>query len=272
MNALAAIIDVMKTAHGMDISMFDQSFLSMSVEKFSSVENATTPGEYSALIAADRKKANELLESLNVCYSEFFRNPMTFALLEQMILPAIIEKKQPGSGIRVWSSACAAGQEPYSISILLEDLICRKEKNTRFRVFGTDISEKELEKARKGIYNFSEIQNLSMGIVKKYFDQDGDNYIIADSIKNHLDFSFHDLLDQNAGSPASSIFGDFDLVCCCNLLYYYNPGIRQQIINRLYDSLSPGGFLVTGEAERDILARYKFRPVIPTACVFQKIR
>ncbi len=271
MNGVVEIIDVMKTVHGLDISMFDQSFLSKSIEKLSAAENATQPGEYSGLIATDSKKANALLESLNISYSEFFRNPLTFALLEQMVLPGLIEEKPASSEIRIWSAACAAGQEPFSIAMLLDDLIRRKEKLSRFRIFGTDVSEKELERAKKGVYNFSDIQNVSTGLLRKYFTQKGDSYIISGQIMGHVYFSFHDLTDADYTSPASSIFGDFDLVCCSNLLFYYNPGVRQQILNRLYLSLSPGGYLVTGEAERDIVKRHRFIPVAGPSAVFRKI-
>ncbi|MEI8006688.1 MAG: CheR family methyltransferase [Bacteroidota bacterium] len=262
----------MKRVHGLDISAYDHSFLIKSIEKISAAALATRPGEYTGLITADRKNAIALLESLNICYSEFFRNSMTFALLEQMILPGIIEEKYEGSEIRIWSAACAAGQEPYSIAMLLDDLIRRKEKKSRFRIIGTDVSEKELERARKGMYNLSDIQNVSTGLLRKYFSQKGDNYIISAKMKGHVDFSFHDLTDPDYTSPASSIFGDFNLVCCSNLLFYYNPEIRQQILDRLYLSLSPGGYLLTGEAERDIIAKHKFRAVHPSTCIFQKIR
>jgi len=260
----------MKTVHGLDISMFENSFISKSIDKITASENITNPGEYSALLAADSKKANALLESLNICYSEFFRNPLTFALLGQIILPALIEEKQTNSEIRIWSAACAAGQEPYSIAMLLEDLIRRREKKSRFRIFGTDVSEEELQRARKGVYGLSDIQNVSTGLAMKYFTQKGDKYIIAGEIREHVYFSFHDLLDPNYTSPESSIFGDFDLVCCSNLLFYYKPEIRQQILNRLYLSLSPGGYLMTGEAERDMVLKNKFRMVNAAAAIFQK--
>jgi len=272
MNDITEIIDVMKAVHGLDISMFDHSFLTKSIEKMSAAVNASIHGKYSGLIAADRKLANTLFESLNISYSEFLRNPLTFAVLEQVILPSLIDEKQASSEIRIWSAACAAGQEPYSIAMLLDDLIRRKEKKSRFRIFGTDVSEKELERARKGVYSVSDLENVGTGMVIKYFTQKGDNYIISEQIRGQVYFAFHDLLDPNNISPASSIFGDFDLVCCSNLLFYYNPEIRQQILNRLYLSLSPDGYLVTGEAERDIIQRHKFIPVAVPSNVFRKVR
>ncbi|MEI7491094.1 MAG: CheR family methyltransferase [Bacteroidota bacterium] len=269
---MKTIAEVMSREYKADISRYEKSFLEKSVEKRLIALNIKSLSSFSELLARDENEAGVFLNSLSVCYSEFFRNSLTFALLEQLILPGLIEEKQANSEIRIWSAACAAGQEPYSIAMLLDDLIRRKEEKSRFRIFGTDVSEKELERARKGVYCLSDVQNIRTGLVMKYFIQKGENYTISDKIKGHVDFSFHDLLDTNYISPASSIFGDFDLVCCSNLLFYYNPDIRQQILNRLYLSLSPGGYLVTGEAERDIVQRHKFIPVAAPSAVFRKRR
>lgn len=270
MTDISEIIDVMRTVHGLDISMFDTSFLFKSMEKLKAAAKVTQPGEFKELLTTDRKTATAFFESLTISYSEFFRNPMTFALLEQLILPELIEENQTNTEIRIWSAACASGQEPYSIAILLEDLIRRKEKKSRFRIFGTDVSEKELERAGKGVYSESDIQNVGTGLLMKYFTKLGNSYLISGLIREHVDYSFHDLLDPDYISPASSIFGDFDLVCCSNLLFYYNPEVRQQILNRLYMSLTPGGYLVTGEAERDIVKKHKFIPVVAPSAVFRK--
>ena len=267
---MKTIVEVMSREYKADISMYEKSFVEKSVEKRLIALNIKSLSSFSELLAMDKNEADIFLNSLSISYSEFFRNSLTFALLEQLVLPGLIEEKHANTEIRIWSAACAAGQEPYSIAMLLDDLIRRKEKKSRFRIFGTDVSEKELERARKGVYCLSDVQNVSTGLVMKYFIQKGENYTISDKIKDHVDFSFHDLLDTNYISPASSIFGDFDLVCCSNLLFYYNPEIRQQILNRLYLSLSPGGYLVTGEAEKDIVQRHKFIPVVAPSAVFWK--
>ncbi|MCX6284408.1 MAG: hypothetical protein NTW31_09260 [Bacteroidetes bacterium] len=262
----------MSREHKADISMYEESFLEKSVEKRLNSLNIKSVSGFSEILARDENEASIFLNSLTICYSEFFRNPLTFALLEQLVLPGLIEDKKANSEIRIWSAACAAGQEPYSIAMLLDDLIRRKGQKTRFRIFGTDVSEQELERARKGVYDPDDIQNVSTGLAMKYFKRKGDKYIIEGEIREHVYFSFHDLLDPDYISPASSIFGDFDLVCCSNLLFYYNPEIRQQILSRLYLSLSPGGYFVTGEAEKNIVQKHKFIPVTSLSNVFRKIK
>ncbi len=271
MVAVAEILNVMNNVYGKDISVYERSFLLKSVEKRLAALNGISNKQYAGVLAEDENEAYALFSSLTICYSDFFRNPLTFALLEQLILPRLIDEKSPNSEIRIWSAGCAAGQETYSIAMVLDELIRRKEKATNFRVFGTDISENSLTKARKGVFNRLELGNVNLGRMSNYFSQRGENYTISDNLKDSIDFSFDDLLDSNSISPAASIFGDFDLICCSNLLFYYNAEIRQAILKKLYLSLSRKGYLVTGEAEREIVAKYRFRPVYPPAAVFQKI-
>ena len=272
MKKVVHIVEVMKSMHGLDISMYESYFLQKSIEKRITLLNLTDAGDFEHLLSENKEEANALLGSLNICYSEFFRNPLSFALLEQMILPRIIEDKPENSEIRIWSAGCAAGQEAFSIAMVLDDLIRRKEKNIRFRIFGTDISVKAIEKAGRGVYDASEVQNISLKMISQYFTRQGESYVISQNLKDCIDFSHDDLLDPRSVSPSKSIYGDFDLICCSNILFYYKPEIRQMILSKLYISLSPKGYLITGEAEREIVAKFKFRPVMLPAAIFQKTR
>ncbi|MCX6286146.1 MAG: hypothetical protein NTY96_03450 [Bacteroidetes bacterium] len=271
MKAIAEIVEVMNRDHGMDISMYEESFLVKSVKKRMTLLNLDNDASFTKLITKDENEAVAFLRSLNICYSEFFRNPLVFALLEQIVFPRLIEEKPLNSEIRIWSAGCAGGQEPYSIAMVFDDLIRRKEKINRFRVFATDISEKALEGARKGVYNSADVQNISLRRISQYFTLKGETYTISKQLKDSIDFSEYNLLDPNSISPSASIFGDFDLIDCSNLLFYYKPDIRQVILGKLYHSLTPKGYLVTGDAEREIVAKHKFRPVASPAAVFQKI-
>jgi chemotaxis methyl-accepting protein methylase len=272
MRKIAPITELMKSKHGLDISMYESSFILKSVEKRINLLNLKDVDDFADLLSKDKDEANALFSSLNICYSEFFRNPLTFTLLEQIILPRIIEEKPESSEIRIWSAGCAAGQEAYSIAMILDDHIRRKEKATRFRIFGTDISNRAIETAREGVYNASEVQNMSLRMISQYFTRQGESYAVSENLKDCIDFSHDDLLDPRSVSPSKSIYGDFDLICCSNILFYYKPEIRQIILRKLYISLSPKGFLISGEAEREIIAKFKFRTVVPPAAVFQKIR
>ncbi len=232
-----------------------------------------TAAAYRQRLAEDGVEAEVLLASLKITYSEFFRNPLTFALLEQLILPSRLEANGTTgqAELRVWSAGCAAGQEAWSIAILLEDLAQACGRPIPSRIIATDISEAALAFARQGVYDTAAVQNVRLKHLQKYFIIKGDAYAIIPALKNRVDFSTYDLLDVHSASPATGIYGDFDLVFCSNLLFYYRMDIRQQILDKVCRALAPGGFLVTGEAERDLVAKHDgLRAVAPPAPIFQK--
>lgn len=270
---LDEVIAVVRQLQGRDIAIYDESFLAKSLDKRRVAIGCETPSDYLTRLAQSREEAEAFLRSLNINYSAFFRNPLTFALLEQVILPALVDAKEKNgpSGIRIWSAGCATGQEAWSTAILLEELASVRECRISYRIIATDVADEALVLARQGIYNLTEVQNTPLKHVLKYFVAKGESYEIITPLRSGVDFSFYDLLDEHSSSPAASIYGDFDLVICSNLLFYYRPDIRQRILDKVCRALRHGGFFVTGEAERDIVAKQEtLRAVMPLAAVFQK--
>jgi chemotaxis methyl-accepting protein methylase len=270
---LTNIIQAMASLHGRDISAHDEVFLMKSLEKRLAATGIQTLAAYGELLASAGAEAETFFQSLTISYSEFFRNPLTFALLEQLVLPALLsEKERSGqSELRVWSAGCAAGQEAYSVAILLNELTGTRHPPRAFRIFATDLSEAALALARQGDYEAANVQNVRLGHLRKYFAGNEATYKILPEIKYRVDFSVYDLLEEGSSCPPGSIYGDFDLILCGNLLFYYRPEIRQRILDKMHRALAPGGYLVTGEAERDIIARTPgFRALAPPVPVFQK--
>lgn len=271
---LEQVAQVMQLTHHRDISQYDEVFLMKTLAKRLTSTGIESAADYAEKLAGSREEAAAFCSLLNIAYSEFFRNPLTFALLEQWILPSLIaEKQKAGQGkIRVWSAGCAAGQEIYSVAILLDEMAEGAESAIATRLFATDYSSKDLALARLGVYDMAAVRNVRQKHMQKYFIQDGDTYRLIERIKDRVDFSVYDLLDEKTASPAASIYGDFDLVFCSNLLFYYRPEIRHAILDKVYQSLTPNGFLVTGEAERDIVSRQAgWKVIAPPSAIFQKI-
>jgi chemotaxis methyl-accepting protein methylase len=231
-----------------DAAIYDKTFLEKSVARRMAALKMEMP-EYTIFLKESPAEATTLINSLNITYSRFFRNPLTFALLEQLVLPQLLNRKTAGSEIRIWSAGCATGQEAYSLGILLEELVAVVPHHIRYRVFATDRSPEALLIAQEGSYDEESVADLKWGHLKKYFEKTGECFTIESRVKEKIDFSVFDLLDSGYVNPPGSIFGDFDMIVCCNLLFYYRMDVRQQIINKFKRSLSDKGFLITGEAE-----------------------
>ncbi len=274
-ETVETVLRVLSKAHGVDASAYDHAFFQKAVEKRMFVVGGVSFAAYADLLAADRKEAEALGLLLRVGYSEFFRDSLTFALLEHVVLPGLIaEKKRDGRGeIRVWSAGCAAGQEAWSVAVLLDELIARDAAPLTYRIFATDLPGPDLERARSGSYRAEALGNILLRHLNTYFIRSDDVFTVVPQVRSKVEFSAYDLLDEKSTSPAASIYGDFDLIFCCNLLFYYSAAARQRIVEKVNRALAPGGFFVTGEVERDIVAKTRgLRVWVATGPVFQKER
>lgn len=272
---LEAVIQTLHKTQGLDVSPYDESFLLKSIDKRLAATGLTSVAAYRDCLADNPAEAETFWRSLRIGYSEFFRNPLAFSMLGQWVLPHLAEeKKKTGRGeIRVWSAGCAAGQEAWSVAMLLNDLAEAHDPPLAYRIFATDLSEHDLALAHAGIYNADALGNVLSRYVRDYFVRQGDSFAIVPRLRTQVDFSVYDLLDERSSSPGASIYGDFDLILCCNLLFYYRPEIRRHILNKVCRALAPGGYVVTGETERDIVAeQHGLRAVGPPAAIFQKQR
>jgi chemotaxis methyl-accepting protein methylase len=166
----------MGRSRGRDISLYDEGFLMRSLDRRVSATRCETLAVYLGYLSDSDTEVETLYCSLSVSYSEFFRNPLTFALLEQLILPGLIAEKERAARteVRVWSAGCAAGQEPYSAAILLDQLTAARGNTVSFRIFATDNSETELAAAREGVYDPAAVRNVRLKHISEYFARNGD--------------------------------------------------------------------------------------------------
>lgn len=272
-SQLDEIISLMARVHGRDLSCYDQGFLRKTLRQRLAASGAPGAQAYAQRLADDPREALDLWRALGITYSEFFREPLTFAVLEQLVLPGLWQEMAElgRPELRLWSAACAAGQEAYSLAILLDELASGRGQEPAFRIFATDICLESLAQGREGLYHAQAMQNVRLKHLDGWFARQGEAYQVPPRLRERVDFSFHDLLDQRLASPAASIYGDFDLVMCSNLLFYYRPDIRGLILERVGRSLRAGGYLVTGQAERAMVEQAPgLRALAPVTAVFRK--
>ena len=267
-NSIAGLI---KHFNGVEISLYDDAFLNRSLQRRAEETHCETMDQYAALLEQSKMERETFINSLQIHYSEFFRNPLTFAVLEKIILPLILQKKEHSSRreIRIWSSACAAGQEAYSLAMLLEEMKKTTQDPFNYRIFATDQSGPVVDEARQGHFFEDAIRNVNLKRVNSWFTENGPIYRVKQELKENIDFSVFDLFNEQLSSPPSSIFGGFDMVLCADLLFYYKKEYRDMILEKAGKSSAKGGYLVTGEAERDIILKYRYHEVYPQSGIFR---
>ena len=215
------------------------------------------------------------LGALTISVSEFFRDPMAFALIEFKVIPLLVHgaSGKAGRSIRVWSAGCASGEEAYSMAILLSEACSHAGEKIDVSIFGTDIDRKGLEVASAGVYAPERVRNVRTGHLQKHFIPSGDHFSVVPDIRGMVSFSGHDLISERGETPAESVYGGFDIILCRNVLIYLDRKHQGMVLERLDRALGPGGFLVLGEAESlDLPMRKRYRQVCDFCRVFHKER
>jgi chemotaxis protein methyltransferase CheR len=186
--------------------------------------------------------AYQVIESMTTNESMFFRDTKPFEQLSKVILPAL--KAKGLASVRIWSAACSTGQEAYSLAMTLKEE-SPKYPGMKFEIYGTDLAEKVVERARAGMYSQFEIQRgLPITLLMKYFTQrPNNNWEVNDAIKSMATFTTGNLLQ-----PFGAI-GKFDIIFCRNVLIYFDEKTKADVMNRLAAVLNPPGYMFLGTSE-----------------------
>ena len=185
----------------------------------------------------------QLLDELTINETSFFRNRPQFEVLEQLVLPELIERKNAAGerSLRIWSAGCSTGEEPYSIAIsVLEQLPARQPWDVR--VYASDLSLTALEKATSGTYPESKLQDMDRGRARRFFEACPDGFRVRDEVRRLVIYDFHNLKHENG-------LGDLDIIFCRNVLIYFDPDEQQKVVQKFIRALRPGGYLFLGHSE-----------------------
>jgi len=248
---LKPILEFLRERRGFDFAGCPPAMLARRVELRLGPTGCPNFRDYREHLAERPDELDRLIETLTISVSQFFRNPLDFELLAERILPALVKEKcaGPRPAIRVWSAGCARGEEPYSVAILLDEILLREELVLDRHIFATDIDASVLADAFNGLYSAAAVENVKHRQLAAYFTPEGDGFRLRPEIRRQVTFSRHDILDRARRVPTDSVFGDFDLVLCRNLLIYFNADYQDVIFAKLHAALAPGGYLMLGEAE-----------------------
>lgn len=223
---------------------------------------------YQAYLGEHPEEIAQLLEALSITVSHFFRNPLTFALLRERIIPSLIDAAGP-AGARVWCAGCGQGEEAYSLAILIHDH-CRNEGlTTPALILATDLDREALSRAQRGWYRSEALAEVTKGYLDRYFAAEGDGYQLVPTVRALVRFVHHDLTSNTP--PPEGIFADYQLILCRNVLIYFQREHGSLVQQQLAAQLRPGGWLVLGEAESLAAALgHRLREVWPGTHIFKK--
>lgn len=187
-----------------------------------------------------------VIDAMTTNETLWFRDGYPFEIMEQRVLPELAQK-YPGQRLRIWSAACSSGQEPYSLSMLLDEYERNNPGQLRcgVQIVATDLSSNMLETCRSGEYDaLSMGRGLSPERKQRYFEElEGKRWRLKMPIRQRVEFRQLNLLESYA------LLGKFDVVFCRNVLIYFSAEVKKDILTRIHATLKPGGYLFLGASE-----------------------
>ncbi len=192
----------------------------------------------------NRSLQETVIDAMTTNETLWFRDEHPYRIFREKLLPEVAASRRP---LKIWSAACSTGQEPYSLSMEIEEY---KKRNpgqlmSGERILATDISPSSLAAAREGVYQQLAIRRgMNDQHLKSYFDEEGDGrWRIRQNVRSRVEFRIQNLQQSFAA------LGKFDIIFCRNVLIYFSADLKTDILRRMHGSLNPGGYLMLGASE-----------------------
>ncbi len=245
------ILENLYKTRGIDFSGYRNSFVIKQIEKRIADLGMNDPNTYRFFLENTISEYDHLIDTILINVSCFFRDPIVFEIISQDILQNILERNSylGSKEIRIWSAGCANGEEAYSLAILIAEVLKNEDNKWEPYIFATDISNDALQKAEMGMYSRDKLEHIKLGFLDKYFDSTATGFKISQKIKEMVIFSNDNLVSYETFAPKDSIFGEFDLILCRNVMIYFSLVLQERILTKLYKAIKHKGYLVLGNCE-----------------------
>ena len=227
--------------------------------------------EYYNLLRFDAAKSVEfrkLFEVITTNETSFYRNPPQLEVFQDKVLPDVLEKcRNSGKRLRIWSAGCSTGEEPYTISMIVNEVLKGELETWDIRITANDLSERVLESARRGLYNDYTLRSTPKEAITRYFDSGGGQNKLKQEIKRLVSFGQINLKDRGQVKRVERSH----VVFCRNVIIYFDDEMKKQVINAFYDNLLPGGYLIIGHSESLHNITRAFKPIhYPGSIIYKK--
>ena len=264
-DAFERLLEHLRTARGSDFTGYKRPSLMRLVTRRMRAVGLDSFDDYRDLLEVQPTEANALLDALLINVTAFFRDTETWELLREELLPDLLARVPADEPVRVWSAACATGEEAYGLAIVLHELLGHEQYVRRVKIYATDVDEPALAHARAGTYDAQALEPLGEARRDAYFEPEGERFRFRPDLRASLIFGRHDLL---VDAPISRVL----LLSCRNVLMYFTPESQTRVLERFSFALHPQGLLLLGKAEMLLTQSQLFVPVALPQRVFRARR
>ncbi len=245
-TALDSLLEKVYRDTGYDFREYKRETVTRRLERRLYATRTKTYLDYIEFLDVHPEEYHKLADDLTIKVSGFFRNPHTFQQVARLVLPELVlfKRSRGERMLKFWSTACARGEEPYSVAILLAESLGHELKDFDISIYTSDISRQALQEAKAGVYPPKDVEGLTPTVLESYFTRCDKGYVVSSNIRQMVNFSYFDLT-----STIRQPFVDLDCIFCRNVLIYLQSQLQERVLNMLYDSLAAPGYLILGEVE-----------------------
>lgn len=236
------IFRLLRFATGVDFTYYKQTTIRRRIARRMLVRRCETLAQYGKYLDEHPDEIKALFQDVLIHVTAFFREPEVLQTAQKISFPRIIAGLAPGEPVRIWVPGCSSGEEVYSIAIALYESLGQTAEQRGIQIFGTDISDSNIQKARAAFYPQSSTAGLSAKRLNRFFVKMGGGYQVSKSIRDLCVFARHDLTKDPP-------FSRMDLISCRNVLIYLEPRLQRKVLYFIHYALKPNGILILGKSE-----------------------
>jgi two-component system CheB/CheR fusion protein len=258
------LLEHIRETRGFDFGGYKRTTLVRRVAKRMTQVGVKDDAAYVEYLEANPDEFAALFNTILINVTSYFRDAAAWEYLQQEILPRIVSSKERYEPIRVWCAGVASGEEAYSAAMLLCEALGASEYRQRTKIYATDVDDDALTRARQGRAEAKDLEEVPAALREKYFEAEGDHYLLRGDLRRSLIFGRHDLLQD---APISRI----DLLISRNTLMYFEAEAQAKILARLHYAMTEKGYLFLGKAEMLLRRSELFTPVDLKHRIFAKL-
>jgi two-component system CheB/CheR fusion protein len=236
------ILQLLRARYPVDFSHFKPASIERRIRRRALLGNHDRLSSYADSLENDPEAIDALYQDLLIGVTSFFREPARFEALKTVVFPEIMKDRTAADTLRLWVAGCSTGEEVYSLAITLLEFLDGRPDSPRISIYGTDINEQSLQKARTAFYPEGALGGVSPERLERFFQPATQGYKITKQVRELCIFAAHDVTRD---PPYSRI----DIVTCCNVLIYFDSELQNKALSHLQYALAPGGFLMLGSSE-----------------------
>ena len=262
--AFESLINYVQESRGLDFRGYKRTSLRRRVTLRMEQVRIENFADYHSFLEVHPQEFAELLNTVLINVTAFFRDPDAWEALKTTVLPRLMEPDRGRDQLRIWSVGCASGEEPYSLAMLLCEQLGPIEFARRVKIYATDLDDAALTTARHGSYLPRDMQAVPEALLRRYFERTNSHYLVTRELRKAVIFGRHNIVHD---APISRI----DLLVCRNLLIYLETETQNQVLPRLHYALVDDGVLFLGKAETQLARSKLFMPLDMKHRLFRKL-